>query len=78
MSMFFLQEGHMDDASAVLDLHLGPSLPSDTCATATGAVFDSEIKFQAICMTEEAMLVCLRRMWIAKHKCFIRLIQLCA
>ncbi len=38
----------MDDASAVLDLHLGPSLPSDTCATATGAVFTSEINFQAI------------------------------
>ncbi len=38
----------MDDASAVLDLHLGPSLPSDISATATGAVFTSENNFQAI------------------------------
>jgi len=43
-----LPEGHMDDASAVFDLHVGPSLPSGTFATATGAVFTSEINFQAI------------------------------
>ncbi len=38
----------MNGASAVLDVHLSPSLPSDTYATATGAVFSSEINSQAI------------------------------
>ena len=52
----------MDGASAVLDLHLGPSLPLEVSATATGAVFTSENNVQAtFCLTEEAMLVCLRR-----------------
>ncbi len=42
-----LQEDLLDDASAIFGLHVDPNLPTGTFATAAGAVFASEMNFQA-------------------------------
>lgn len=42
-----LQTGLLDDASAFFGLHVDPSLPTGTFATAAGPVFASEVNFQA-------------------------------
>lgn len=42
-----LQMGLLDDASAFFGLHVDPTLPTGTFATAAGPVFASEVNFQA-------------------------------
>lgn len=42
-----LQMGLLDDASAFFGLHVDPSLPTGTFATAAGPIFASEVNFQA-------------------------------
>ena len=41
-----VQEGHLDDASAVFGMHVDPYLPSGQFATAPGAVMASEVNFE--------------------------------